>query len=433
MRFLWTDGIEKPAFAPLEGHRDTEVLVIGGGLAGILCARLLHDAGVDCLLLEGRKIGQSITRGTTAVLSAQHSTLYTDLIRHFGAVKARAYLDANLQAVQQFRTMAKAIDCDFEDAPSILYDLESEERMRREAAMLRALGFSAEFIDELPVPIRIAGGVKFPNMAQFHPLKFLYGAARGLPIYEHSFVTHLDGMTAHTDRGSVTARKIMVATHFPITGLHGLYFMKLYQKCSFVIAVQGAPRLGETLEDYAEDGLYFRSYKDLLIVGGADRRTGKHSAGFDAPRAFVRTAFPKAREVYAWSNQDCISLDGVPYIGPANASTPDIWVATGFNEWGMTTGMVAATLLRDHVLEKENRFAAVFSPQRSMLHTQLFANLGQIVLDFAMPTPKRCPHMGCALKWDAQEHSWSCPCHGSCFEKDGELRFGPAKRNAKVK
>lgn len=433
MRFLWERDMDRPDFPPLEGEQKTDVLVIGGGMAGVLCARLLTDAGVDCVLLEGREIGRGVTRGTTAVLSAQHSTLYTDLIHTFGTVAAKGYLDANLQALARLREMARRFPCELEDAPSILYDLTDGERMRREAAMVRALGFEAEFTTELPIPLKVAGAVRFPGMAQFHPLRFLYGAARGLRIYEHSLVTHLDGMTAHTGSGSVSAHKIILATHFPLTGLHGLFFMKLYQKRSFVIAVEGAPKLSATLEDFAPDGLYFRSYGELMIVGGGDKRTGRRSDGFEAPRAFIRSAWPKAREVYAWSNQDCITLDGVPYIGPYSASEPDIFVATGFNEWGMTTSMVAAELLSDRILGHENRFAPIFSPQRSMLHPQLFANLGSTLLDFCIPTTRRCPHMGCALRWDDAEHAWACPCHGSCFSETGQVRFGPAKRDANVK
>lgn len=322
MEFLWTKEASPPSFPTLEGDRDTGVLIIGGGMAGVLCALQLQEAGADYLLVEGAKIGGGMTRGTTAVLTAQHDTLYQDMIKKFGEEKAGLYLKANLRAVEQFRRRSRDIPCEFEERPSIMYSLHDRSLMQREAAAVRSLGLAADFITETPMPFPVAGAVRFNGMAQFHPLQFLYGAARGLHIYENTFVTKLEGTTAITKRGRIHAEKVIVATHYPFINSHGLYFAKLYQKRSFVIALENGPELGCTIEDAAAGGVYLRNYKNLLLVGQGDRRTGGRGGGFDVPWAFAKKNFPQAREKFAWANQDCVSLDGVPYIGAYSPALP---------------------------------------------------------------------------------------------------------------
>ena len=222
MEFLWTKEASPPSFPTLEGDRDTGVLIIGGGMAGVLCALQLQEAGADYLLVEGAKIGGGMTRGTTAVLTAQHDTLYQDMIKKFGEEKAGLYLKANLRAVEQFRRRSRDIPCEFEERPSIMYSLHDRSLMQREAAAVRSLGLAADFITETPMPFPVAGAVRFNGMAQFHPLQFLYGAARGLHIYENTFVTKLEGTTAITKRGRIHAEKVIVATHYPFINSHGL-------------------------------------------------------------------------------------------------------------------------------------------------------------------------------------------------------------------
>ena len=149
-------------------------------------------------------------------------------------------------------------------------------------------------------------------------------------------------------------------------------------------------------------------------------------------REAARRYFPEARECYTWAAQDCVSLDGVPYIGQYSPGQPEVYVATGFNEWGMTSSMAASVILADLIQGQENRFAPVFDPGRSMLHPQLLYNTCETAADIAVPTPRRCSHLGCALKWNAQEETWDCPCHGSRFAADGRLLDGPAQRDALV-
>lgn len=432
MDFLWTKDIESVSFPTINSSLETDVIVIGGGMAGILCAMELQKAGADYVLLEGRKIGRGITKGTTAVLTAQHDTLYQDMIKKFGMEKSKLYLEANLEAVKEFYSLSKKIDCDFEERSSVMYSIDNRSLMEREAEAVKSLGFGAQFTTEINLPVKIAGAVIYPGMAQFHPLKFLYSAAKDLNIYENTFVRKIEGTDAITDRGRIRGKKIIIATHFPFVNSRGLYFMKLYQKRSYVIAYENTHPLDMTVEDIAENGFYMRNYKNLLFIGGGDHRTGKQGGGYKAISDFAEKHFPGSKEKYRWSNQDCVSLDGIPYIGQYSPSLPDVYTACGFNLWGMTTSMYASKILADLAMGKENKYAKVFSPDRSIITTQLFSNLGNTFIDFCIPTTKRCSHLGCALKWNPSEHSWDCPCHGSRFTEIGELIDNPAMKDIDI-
>ena len=241
----------------------------------------------------------------------------------------------------------------------------------------------------------------------------------------------LIGTTAVTNHGRIRAEKILVTTHFPFLNKHGSYFLKLYQHRSYVIALQGAPDVDGMYVDASRTGLSFRNCQNLLLLGGGGHRTGKKGGGWRELRDFARRHYPQAEEQYRWAAQDCMSLDGVPYIGPYSASTPDLYVAAGFNKWGMTSSMVSAMLLSDLVQGKNSPYGEVFSPSRSILRPQLAVNGFEAVSSLLTPTARRCPHLGCALKWNPVEHTWDCPCHGSRFTEDGKRLDGPATGDLK--
>ena len=193
-----------------------------------------------------------------------------------------------------------------------------------------------------------------------------------------------------------------------------------------MLALENAPELKGIYVDEAEMGLSFRRCGEWLLLGGGSHRTGKKGGGWRELEAFARRYYPDAREVCRWATQDCMTLDGIPYIGSYAKHTPHLYVATGFNKWGMTSAMVAADLLADRVLGKANPFEKVFSPNRTILRPQLAVNAAESIVGLLTPTVPRCPHLGCALKYNPQEHTWDCPCHGSRFAEDGKLLNNPA-------
>lgn len=200
----------------------------------------------------------------------------------------------------------------------------------------------------------------------------------------------------------------------------------MYQHRSYVIALENAQNVDGMYVDEDLKGLSFRNYGDLLLIGGGSHRTGKKGGAWAELEQFAKNHYPNSKIVSKWATQDCMTLDGLPYIGNYSKNTPNLFVATGYNKWGFTTAMAAAEILCDLVQEKQNEFADIFSPSRSILHPQLALNAVESFFNLITPTTPRCPHLGCALKYNKYEHTWDCPCHGSRFEKDGKLIDGPA-------
>ena len=207
MDFLWTDGTTPTPGEPLREDVHTEVCVIGGGMAGVLCAAQLTAQGIDNVLLEARLIGEGITKGTTAVLTAQHATLYRDIANLYGMERAQQYLRANLDALAQFRALAQHINCALETRSSVMYSLTGQDHLQEKAELLHALGFDAMYTTAPQLPLPVADAVIYPDMAQFHPLRILNAMAKGLRIYEHTFVTALAGTTAVTAHDRVHAKR----------------------------------------------------------------------------------------------------------------------------------------------------------------------------------------------------------------------------------
>lgn len=430
---LWRKTAALPAFGPLRADLKTDVLIVGGGLSGVLCAHMLMQLGVDCALVEASRLCSGVTGNTTAKLTLQHGLIYDSLLRRFGQERAQMYLTANRQALNAYRGLCAGIDCDFESKDSFVYTRRDPALLERELVALHRLGAAARLAERLPLPLETLGAVCVPDQAQFNPLKFVAAIAGPLPIYENTPVLELAPGFARTPRGVVRAGRIVVATHFPMLNRHGAYFLKLYQHRSYVLALENAADVPGMYVDEADDGMSFRSAGALLLLGGGGHRTGKPGGGWRALADFARDRYHQSRVVCQWAAQDCMSLDGVPYIGQYSRRTPGLYVVTGFNKWGMTGSMVGAMLLRDLLCGSAPDWAEVFSPSRSILRPQLLLNGAEAVLGLLTPTAPRCPHMGCALKYNPQEHSWDCSCHGSRFAQDGALIDNPATGGLKKK
>lgn len=429
MESIWQKGVTRPKFDTLKGDLKTDVLIIGGGISGILTAYFLHKYGVRYALVEKDRICRGTTENTTAKITSQHGLCYHKILKSSGEETCKAYLKANNLAAKKYKELSGKIDADYETIDNFVYTAHNQQKLYDEMTALDKIGFKAEYVTDLPLPIKTAGAVCFKNQANFNPLKFLYSIAKGLNIYENTFVKEVKGNTALTEKGKITAKKIIVTTHFPFIDRHGSYFLKLYQHRSYVIALKNAQNLSGMYVDDDKKGLSFRNYKDILLLGGGGHRTGKKGGSFNELRRFANKHYPNSKEICYWAAQDCMSLDNMLYVGNYSKNTPNLYTASGFNKWGMTGAMLSAMILSDLVLDKPNEFSEFFSPSRSILKPQLFLNGVETTLNLLTPTPKRCSHLGCALKWNKAEHSWDCACHGSRFDKNGKVLENPATRD----
>lgn len=464
----------------LQEDISTEVAVIGAGLAGVLIAYLLQKQGIPVVVLECRRAGEGITKNTTAKITSQHGLIYRKLIMYKGEQRAWEYAMANQLAIKKYQEIIKElqIDCDYEVMPNYIYTLDDEQKIRQEVDAALRLGLPASFTKETSLPFKVKAAIKFENQAQFHPLKFLDAVADTLKIYENTRVTQINknGLIL-TDGGSVKAKKIVIATHYPFINVPGYYFIRLHQERVYLSALEGWGQNKKDLDgmylDADKDGFTFRKYKDYLILGSGSHRTGKYQPldAYERIEMAAKKWYPEAKVKYTWSNQDCITPDSIPYIGRYSVRTPNIFVATGFNKWGMTSSMVAAMIISDMITGKENQYRKVFIPRRLMLsgsrvllkdaaiitisllsehlkipHDKLkdierekagvIRYKGQRVGVYRDKEDKyyfvttKCPHLGCKLEWNQNELTWDCPCHGSRFDYKGKMINNPAMRNA---
>lgn len=472
MKSLWSESCKFRKREALNKDIKTDVLVIGAGIAGILTAYMLKQKGREVVLIDAAEIASGNTKNTTAKITSQHDLIYSKLITEFGEEKARQYAKANELAIKKYKEIIedRKIECDFEEKPAYVYSLNEVEILKEEAEAAKKLGIDAEFVQEENLPFKINGAIKFNNQAQFNPLKFLKDISNELVIYENTRALEIKENLVVTSGGNITAKNIVVATHYPIMNAPGYYFMKMHQERSYVLALESKSEIDGMYIDLNKEGYSFRTYNNLLLLGGISHRTGENEEGgsYDELRKVAKKLYPKAKEKYHWSAQDCMTIDGIPYIGRYSSETPNIYVATGFNKWGMTSSMVSAMIISDMILEKENDFSEIFSPRRFDLSLSI-NNIANDLIETAknfiaqkvyIPSSEiehiknghggiieyngekvgvyknkegkeffvstKCTHLGCQLSWNADELTWDCPCHGSRFDYKGRLIGSPA-------
>ncbi len=473
MLSLWEETYSIAKREELSGNLSTEVAVIGAGMAGILTAYYLTKRGIQTIVVEANRIGSGQTKGTTAKITSQHEDICHKLIGQFGKEKAKQYAFANEHAIAEYKKLVDElqIDCDFEEKDSFLYTLEDAALLQEEAIAASQLGIDAEFISETELPFQVKGAVKFANQAQFHPLKFLSAIADTVTIYENTKVLEVEDSLLLTNRGKIAAKYVVFACHYPFINVPGFYFLRMHQDRSYFLACRNAATLNGMYRSLEQTGYSLRYYKDILLFGGGSHRTGENSQGgqYSALRSALSQFYPGGKEFAHWSAQDCMTLDGVPYIGQFSSGKPNWYVATGFGKWGMTGSMVSAQLISSQIAGEEVWYAPVFSPERftpkssakALLDEGMHAIKGLTRRIFQLPkateeelplghggiievdgeklgvyknekgqifiiTPK-CPHLGCQLEWNPDELSFDCPCHGSRFTYTGQLIDNPAQ------
>ena len=442
MESLWNKTANIPRFDPLTGDLQTDVLIIGGGITGLLCAKFLQDADVSCTVIDAGQICQGITHNTTAKITVQHGLIYHKLICKYGTDIAQLYFHAQDQALKFYKQLAAKTDCDFEEKDAFVYSLNSRIEIEQEANALRRIGSRAIFAENINLPFRIKGAVCVPKQAQFHPLKFLKHLTTDMNIYENTRVLSVKGHTVVTDKGKVIADNIIFACHYPITNVPGFYFLRQHQERSYVMALEHNNELGGMYYGIDKNSLSFRSVGKVLLIGGGGHRTGKcicdrndkEQYGYTFLHHMAEKYYKNNRKICYWAAQDCMPHDKIPFVGKYSIFRPYWYVATGFKKWGMTSSMVAAMILSSLVSGRSDVYGKVFSPQRLLVRggmINFLVDVGESIsgLTKGLFSEKkcRCPHMGCRLEWNNEEDSWDCPCHGSRFDKNGELLDNPAQ------
>jgi glycine/D-amino acid oxidase-like deaminating enzyme/nitrite reductase/ring-hydroxylating ferredoxin subunit len=485
----WMASTPQTNYPALNGDIEADIAIIGGGIVGITSAFLLKKEGYKVVVLEADRILQGTTGHTTAKITSQHSLIYAKMQKKFGEEKALQYAQANETALKFIAGLVQDnnIDCDFVRQSAYIFTQQDRyvPEIMEEAKTAETFGIKASFLREIPLPLSIKGAVLFEDQAQFHPRKYLLALAKEIPgngshIFEQTKAVNIQESApcwVLTDNGAkIAASKVIVASHYPFYEAMGLYFTRLYPERSYALGVRIKGNYPGGMYISAEDpARSLRSQHDkennLVIVGGEHHKTGQ---GEDTHnhylklRDFARQLFEVEDIPYRWSTQDYTTMDEVPYIGNLTSDTPDVYVATGFGKWGMSTGTAAALIFRDLILNGYSPWMDIYSPSRftpiasAKNFVQENLNVAKHLLSGKLSSvpgtaeiPKgegkiieydgqragayrdrqgalhiidtTCTHLGCELQWNSAETSWDCPCHGSRFTYEGEIIDSPAQ------
>jgi glycine/D-amino acid oxidase-like deaminating enzyme/nitrite reductase/ring-hydroxylating ferredoxin subunit len=486
----WIVSTPDTNYEAIKSDVNVDVAIVGGGIVGITTAYLLKQRGIKVAVIEANKILKGTTGHTTAKITSQHNLIYDKLINRFGEERARQYADANEAAIHMIANLSKEknIDCDFEWRSAFVYTQSDNyiENIQNEVEAAKKLGIKAFYQEKLSLPFEVKGAVRFDDQAQYHPRKYLLALAQAIPgdgsyIYENTRVVDIDDsdtlavITANEKK--IVAKHIIIASHYPCYDRLGLYFARMYAEKSYAIGITIQDKFPDGMYITAEDpGRSLRTQKfnggELIIVGGEHHKTGHEkytNVHYENLSNFAQQNFNVSEILYRWSTQDCMTLDGVPYVGNLTSKTPNIFVATGFGKWGMTNGTASAMILTDLITKGESQWSDIYNPSRSNTLTSATHFISQnadVALNYIggkiTPTSSEnetdinkgeaiiirkdgermgaykdemgnihlvditCTHLGCELVWNDGEKTWDCPCHGSRFNYDGAVVEGPA-------
>lgn len=492
MKSLWIETTEDISFQSLEKDITTDVCIIGAGITGITTAYLLKEQGISFALLEKDKICSGVTAYTTGKITSQHGLFYSYLLEQFGENTAKGYLKSNEDAINSIQQIVEKekIDCDFEKQNAIVYTNKHDKLrdIKKEVEVLRKLNFPAKFLENVSLPFNTLGGIEFENQAQFNSRKYCIGLIKKLnqnSIFENSKVIDIekdkDGYKTICENGRVVKSKyVVIASHYPILNFPGFYFLKMYQDKSYIIAVDTKQEVFDGMYYSADEPVTsFRTAKlndrRLLLVGGSGHKTGDTSIDITSRyknlENYIRSLYPKAEVLYKWTTEDCVTLDKIPYIGQFSSLMPNVFVATGFKKWGMSSSLVAAKIISNEIAGVKYKYADIYKATRfgpikngnetgNMLkqtgyslflnriktpilsYDELKVGEGGVVSykgkklgiykkskDEIIAVKPYCTHLGCELSWNPLEKTWDCPCHGSRFNFEGKLLTEPSKKD----
>lgn len=474
MKSLWSESVSLKKYNSLDRDISVNTVVIGGGIAGLLTAYKLNKREIDTVLIEADRICSGQTKNTTAKITSQHGVIYSKILSFYGQEAAKEYADANQKAISEYEHIIKSdnIRCGFERKNAVLYAMNDKKIIEKEFEAAKAAGIDCYTENRIELPFPVQSALVFRNQAQFNPLEFLSSISEQLRIFEKTKAIKIENGTVITDKGNITAENIVLACHFPFVNFPGLYFLKINQERSYAVSSKWNGNLNGMYID-AVKGFSFRSYKDNIIIGAGAHRTGKapDKNPFKMIEKKGKMLFPDFKAENYWSAQDCITLDGLPYIGRFINNNHKIFISTGFNKWGMTTAMTGADIISSMICDDKNYDKSIFSPSRFSVFAcagNICVNTGETVKGFANHlkgtaysakdvkegnaeiinykgkkagayrckggklyiVSLKCPHLKCCLQWNSVTKTWDCPCHGSRYDYKGNLIDNPAQQHS---
>ncbi|MCV7169047.1 FAD-dependent oxidoreductase [Mycobacterium manitobense] len=496
MTSLWlADRVQQaahPSSVSSDFDRNADVVVVGAGITGLTTAVLLARAGRNVLVLEAFTVGAGATGNTTAKISVLQGSKMSKIVGKHGPKIAKMYAQGNREGQEWLLGYceARGISVQREDAYTYAQTEKGVSSARQELEACQAAGLAADWVDDADVPFEFNGGVRLANQAQFDPMPYLDSLVveldeRGGRLVQSTRVQRVSGhgdglaLSVRTSAGEefdVHTKQCVLATGIPILDRGG-FFARLKPQRSYCMAYKVPGTLPRGM--YLSVDSPTRSVRyaptpdgDRLIVGGAGHPVGREkspSSSVQELDSWAKQHYPGAMQTHYWSAQDYTPADELPYVGPILPGDDKIFVATGFDKWGMTNGVAAALALSGRILGGRMDWADAFaswSPHElSGIPKALQANLevgfnlakgwitpvtrmgdrspesGGVVSGPPWDLEARCrvngvehrvspvcPHLGGIVNWNDADEAWECPLHGSRFAPDGTLLEGPATR-----
>jgi glycine/D-amino acid oxidase-like deaminating enzyme/nitrite reductase/ring-hydroxylating ferredoxin subunit len=499
----WMENTLPLTYTSLQAPMETSIVVIGGGIAGLSVAYCLTKAGHEVVVLEDGNIGAGETGHTTAHLVNAIDDRYFEIEKLFGQKTSRQVAESHTAAINfiEDTIQLENIDCEFlrVNGHLFLHDSDKIKTLEDEFVATHRAGIDTTMIRDVPGLAAQRGPcLRFPDQAQFHPIKYIHGLCRAIVenhgrIFTQTHVSKISSDGVVANGFEVKADHIVVATNTPINDIVTMH-TKQFAYRTYVIAARipkGVlqPALwwdtGDQQSTWITKPYHYarlQSYTDthdLLICGGEDHKTGQagkenisEEERYIILEHWARKHFPFIEGIdFKWSGQVMEPLDGLAFIGK-NPGNDNIYIATGDSGNGMTHGTIAGMLISDLIMGYSNPWEEVYDPSRVTFkvtgdYLKEAGSMAAQYLDFLTPgdlssiadirnddgaiirsgikkvavykDPQghvsafsaSCPHLGCNVRWNADEKSFDCPCHGSRFSCTGKVLNGPALTDLK--
>ncbi|UYL09932.1 FAD-dependent oxidoreductase [Bdellovibrio sp. SKB1291214] len=489
---FWQKDFSLSSISQLDESLNTDVCVVGGGVAGLLTAYELLKQGLRVVVLERGPLNKNESSFTTAHLSAALDDGFDHMLHLHGQEKLRLFYQSHRHAIQLIEKIItdEKIDCEFARVNGYLFlspDKDQAYLAREYEAALLAGAEDIKFASEFPETFFPTGpAIRFEGQGQLHPLKFVQGLVQAIlrhggKVYEYSNAEyfHEGEETFVIAKGDhrIDCKDIVLATNSPTTSNKIYLKQAAYRTYAIALKIPKGSMTPALYWDTQENYHYVRSVSspernfDVLIVGGEDHRVGEGHPEkcFENLLEWVqqRLEINSTEMVASWSGQVEEPVDGIAFIGlsPGKKNT---YIVTGDSGHGYTHAAIASKIITGLIKGEHHQWASIYDPNRFTLkaakdYLSENANTLQQYADWIVPHESIetlnlnegcivnrglqkmavykdeegklfkmsavCPHMGGLVKWNSVEKTWDCPCHGSRFNRFGETLHPPATTN----
>lgn len=478
----WIKQTQAKHYPKLDHDARVHTLIIGGGLTGLTCAYYLSAATDNFMVIEADRIGYGSSGRNSGKVTIQHGCIYQKLIKKHGLKEAKQYYEAQKEAIESIASIIEEhhIDCDAKRKAAILYTEDDTKvaQLQDEYQAYLDIGIPCEYLEAQEKPLAWKAAIRVDHQLGYDPYAYVLGLSdcldqEGIAIYEHSAAAAIEkegsGWRVSVNQHVIYAQNIVSATMTPLLDSFSFIYAKSYPSVSHIAIVSSKHSLSDRMLYCIDDPM--SSYHDLneetLLCGGYEHPAAKTDPiQLDKWLLSLQKLWKCDQALSVWDTQDLMSFDHFPFIGSLSKRCPNFFIACGFSKWGNTNANTAAKLICAKLLQKDHDLTELFDPSRKrpFFQAQCFhmnmktafhflqsqfpdiddlhcerkegktVSLGGMLYgmyrdenDEIYLVDIRCPHLGCICSFNAVDHTWDCPCHGSRFSYDGSIIKGPAQ------